>query len=433
MQIASFFKKSFSRNHFVRNILILMSGTVIAQAITVIVSPILTRLFSPSVFGVFGIYMSVVSIVTAIVTLRYDQALMLPKDNKDAAHLFWAAIFSVTVVSTISFIFGIIFFKKIIALLKIDEAGTWILLFPLSVFLSGIYLTFTSWFARQKKFKKDSVSQVVRSAVANGTQVSFGMLKSAPVGLIAGNIFGDLFSSLTLVFQMNRDDRELLKKGLHYSSIKHLCKEYSDFPLYSSTQNFLNAISQNVPVLLLAKFFGPVVVGYYALGVRVLQLPMNFILTSLRQVLFQRASEVHNANGNTYSLFKKTTLGLFSLALVPTLIIIAFGPTLFGLVLGKDWVQAGVYARWLVIWLAVGFINPPAMLFAQIYRKQKLLFFQDLALLIFRIIALVIGGLYFNALGAIIIYSMVGLTFNSFVILYMWFFIRGGQVEKRVK
>ncbi len=433
MRLTLLFKKFFANNPFLRNILVLMSGTVIAQVITVIVSPILTRLFNPAAFGVFGIYMSIVSIVTAIVTMRYDQALMLPNNNKNAAHLFWAAIFSVIAVSAISLILCLAFFKQIILLLKIEEIGMWILLFPFSIFLSGLYLTLTSWFARQKKFKKDSISQMVRSTAANSAQVSSGVFNAGPVGLIAGNILGDLLSSFTLIFQMRHDDKQILKEGLHYHSIKQLGKQYSDFPIYSSTQNFLNAISQNIPVLLLAKFFGPVIVGYYALGVRVLQLPMNFILTSLRQVLFQRASEIHNAQGDTYNLFKKTTLGLFGIAVVPALIIIAFGPFLFGLILGKNWATAGEYARWLIIWLGVGFINPPAILFAQIYRKQKFLFFQDLALLFSRVSTLIIGGLYFDALGSIIMYSIIGFVFNSFIILYMWSFIRTRQSERQLK
>ncbi|MFA5080829.1 MAG: oligosaccharide flippase family protein [Candidatus Paceibacterota bacterium] len=425
-------KALITKSLFFKDLLILMSGTVVAQVITVFVSPILTRLFSPSAFGVFGVYMSVVAIVTAVVTMRYDQALMLPKKNKDAAHLFWASLLSVSGVSVVSLILCVLFFKQIPFLLEVPELRVWVLFLPFSIFFAGFYLTLNSWSTRQKKFKRASISQVIRSSAAAGIQVSSGIAKVGPVGLIGGAIVGDFFSSLALAVQVEHSDKQILREGLHRDSIIRMGREYSDFPIYSSAQNFLNAISQNVPVLLLAKFFGPVVVGYYALGVRVLQLPISLILTSLRQVLFQKASEVHNNEGDTYSLFKKTTLGLLALVVIPALLIIIYGPFLFGFVLGRNWVIAGEYARWLVLWLAVGFVNPPAILFAQIYRKQKFLFFQDLVLLIFRVAVLVIGGLYFNPLRTIIMYSIIGVIFNSFVILYMWGFIRSKQHKNRL-
>jgi O-antigen/teichoic acid export membrane protein len=412
------------KNSFFKNVLILMSGTIIAQIITVAVSPILTRLFSPSLFGVYGVYMSIVAIVTAVVTMRYDQALMLPKNNKDAAHLFWASLIVVTVVSLVSLIICVLFFRQIPTLLKVTEFGWLVLLLPLSIFLAGVYQTLNSWSTRQKQFKRASISQVVRSSVAVGVQIPSGAVKASPAGLIGGAVMGDFFASLVLAFQVNREDHKILGEGLHWHSIKHLGKQYSDFPLYSSTQNLFNAISQNIPLILLAKFFGPAVVGFYALGVRVLQLPMNLVLTSLRQVLFQKASEVYNSGGDTYALFKKTTLGLVAIAAVPAITVILFGPALFGFVLGKEWIVAGEYAKWLVLWLICMFVNLPAVLFGQIYRKQRALLIQDIFLLFFRVMAIFIGGIRKDPLLAIILYSFVGAFFNLLIIGWAGYFIK---------
>jgi len=424
MSLVLFLKKFLTKSNFFRNVLVIMFGTVVAQVITVVASPILTRLFSPSAFGVFGVYMSLVAIITAFVTLRYDQALMLPKKNEEAASLLWASLLATAGISSLFLILCLLFSRQIIVILNLPELKGRLLLFPISVFLLGVCTTFNSWCTRQKQFKRSSISQIVRSVVASGVQVSTGFTKTGPVGLIGGALLGDFLSSLFLWFQVKRNDLKIIKEAFRWHNIKRLAIQYSNFPLYSSTQNLLNAISQNIPVLLLAKFFGPIVVGYYALGVRVLQIPMDLILTSLRQVLFQRVSEVYNAEGDTYTLFKRTTLGLLILTIIPALVIIVYAPFLFSFILGKNWVTAGEYARWLVLWLAVGFVNPPAILFAQVYKKQKFLFFQDLTLLIFRFVVLVIGGLYCSSLVTVIMYSIVGVIFNLFVILYMWFYIR---------
>jgi O-antigen/teichoic acid export membrane protein len=51
----------------------------LGQAITVLVSPILTRLYTPEDFGVFGVYASILGIVTVVASLRYEYALPLPE------------------------------------------------------------------------------------------------------------------------------------------------------------------------------------------------------------------------------------------------------------------------------------------------------------------------------------------------------------------
>ena len=206
--------------------------------------------------------------------------------------------------------------------------------------------------------------------------------------------------------------------------MKHFAKEYADFPLYGGTRGLLNSLSQSIPLILLTYYFGAVVAGLYFMSMRILQLPMNLVLISLRQVFFQKASEVYNTGGDTYALFKKVTLGLMSMAIGPALIIVFFAPPLFSFVLGAKWYVAGEYARWLVIWMASAFPNVPSNIFGQVYRKQRNLLLQEVALLICRVGALVIGGLYLDAIHTVILYSIAGVVFNIYIVLWMWRLLR---------
>jgi len=56
---------------FVKNILVVMSGSAIAQVLGFALTPIISRLFSPSDFGVFGSFNSISTIIAAGVTLQY--------------------------------------------------------------------------------------------------------------------------------------------------------------------------------------------------------------------------------------------------------------------------------------------------------------------------------------------------------------------------
>ena len=404
---------------FKANVLTLMTGTAVAQMLLVVISPVLTRLFAPEAFGAFGVYLSLVSILGSLSTLRFDQAMMLPNDVEVAAALFWAALAAACLISGISLVGCILFFRPILVLLKVRELSGWIFLLPFSMFFFGTYSALNTWSTRQKKFARSSISQVARSLAISMVQILSGILKAGPAGLVGGAAAGDAFAAMTLGWQVERDDGRILKRAFCWSKIKQAARQYREFPLFSSPQNFLNAVSQNVPLLLLAKFFGPAVAVFYVLGVRGIQIPMNFFLTSLRQAFFQKASEVYNQGGDTHALFRRTTLHLLAMVAIPALVVLLFGPEIFVFALGRKWLTAGVYARWLMLWLMLMFANVPAVLFAQIYRKQKTVLQQDVGLLVFRVLAIVIGALRHSPILAIVLYSLVGVFINLYIIFWI--------------
>jgi O-antigen/teichoic acid export membrane protein len=413
--------------------LVLMSGTAFAQIVTVSFAPVISRIYDPGAVGVFGVYLSFASIIGAVSTLQYEQALMLPKSVEDAVNLLGLATLCVLATTVLAALVCIPFGVQISVWTKSPELGRWMWLLPISIFFSGIYQTLNSWSTRRKQFHRASISQVVRSVMASGAQTTAGIGRAGPIGLIGGSIAGDVCATCALAAQVLKDDSRLITQSLDVGRMKHFAKEYYDFPLYSSTRCLLNALSQSMPLLLLTHYFGPVVAGLYFMSVRILQLPMNLILTALRQVFFQKASEVYNTGGDTYALFKKVTLGLMAMAIGPALIIILFSPPLFSFVLGAKWYVAGEYARWLVMWLAIMFSNVPAVIFGQVYRKQRNLLLQDVALLICRVGALVIGGLYLDALHTVILYSVVGVIFNIYIIIWIWQLLRRQTVNSSAK
>jgi O-antigen/teichoic acid export membrane protein len=75
-----------------------MTGTTIAQAIPIAISPILTRLYSPDDFGIFALYMSITSITGVVSTGRYELAVMLPKKDEDAMNIAVLSVFIALVV-----------------------------------------------------------------------------------------------------------------------------------------------------------------------------------------------------------------------------------------------------------------------------------------------------------------------------------------------
>jgi O-antigen/teichoic acid export membrane protein len=412
--------KGLLKRGFFRNVLVVMSGTGLAQVLSFLFSPVLSRLYGPVDFGCYGSFLSVSAALGAVVTLQYSEALMLPGSDDDAAKLFAASCLSAVFITAAFTALCALSPGFWLGLMKTPELKGWLLLIPLAALVAGLNQTLTSWCARRKAFKRTAGVLVVRSIAAGCGQTAAGIARCGGGGLIGANLAADILATITLGRWVLLGDHGLLRKALRSSEIKSTAREYKDFPLYSTPQNFFNAVSLGAPVILLIHYYGMAIGGIYAFSVRVLQVPTSLVLTSLRQVLFQKLSEVHNSGGDLARFFTKCTGTLFAVAILPAIIGCIFAPHVFAFVFGSKWFTAGEYARWLIVWFLPGVCNLPAALLGRILRRQRALLLFDLSLLICRITALVLGGMCLSAIDTIAVFSVVGAMFNTFLMLYVW-------------
>ena len=395
---------------FIKNVLVLMSGIATAQAIGFALTPVISRFYTPADFGVFGSFDAVVTVLAAAVTLDYSQALMLPREKKDAANLFAVSCVSTVIISVLCFFVCLIVPGYIQELVKTPNFGVTVLL-SLAILVIGFNQSCQAWCVRTKAFKDTSVSQVIRSLSSSGSQVSLGYFKGGSVGLIFSSILAEMLASVNLTRTVIRDLWPS-RRDIRWDRMKRLAKDYRDFPLYSASMNTINSLSTGLPVLLLTHFYGVAIAGSYAFGMRILSAPMGLVQRALRQVLFQKAAETQHTGGRLTPLYVKITAGLFILALLPALILFIWSPLLFAWVFGPQWRTTGEFARYLTLWLLFAFCNLPAVLFARVIRVQQKVFLYEVVLLVARTLVLIIGGMYMSSLQSIMLFSFLGAIMN---------------------
>ena len=402
------------RSAFVRNVLVVTTGTAIAQAIGFALSPIISRLFSPTDFGIFGSFGAVAGIVATVVTLQYSQAIILPKADADAMNLLAVSGLCTLLLATLCLVGCLVLPGALNGLMK--TTGAWALvLLVCATLVSGINQSFQAWCVRAKDFKRTSASQVVRSLSSSSSQIGCGYFGLGAVGLVCSSVLADILATLNLGRVVFRD-WQLLRSDIGWRQMRRLAAEYHDFPLYNASTSLINALSLGLPVFLLSHSYGLAVAGAYAFAIRILATPMGFVLTALRQVLLQKAAEAHNEGRRLMTLYVKITIGLFALALLPSLVLLIWSPRLFPWLFGSQWVLAGEFAGSLVVWLLFMFCNVPAVLFGRIIRIQRQMFFFDVALLLARTASLYFGGLYLSASATVFLFSLVGGVMNIFFI-----------------
>ena len=408
-----------AKSPFFRNVAIVMSGTVVAQAVGMLIMPLVTRLYSPADFGVLGAFNAFLSIAGAGIALQYSDAVVLPKSDLDAAALVAASSLSILVLTGLLGA-GVLLFPGFFRSWAGQGGAGWMLLFLiLALPVTGLNQTLQAWCTRRKAFKTTAHSQMARPACSLSMQVAAGFAHLGWGGLVSGSIAGDAAATAVLARESLRADGSLLRQAFTWKHLKAVGREYVDFPLYSMPQNVLNAASQGIPVLLLTRYFGPAVAGSYALGMRVLQAPMSLILTSVRQVLLQRATEVHNHGQRLWPLLARSTGLLALIAFAPAVLIALLSPVVFRWAFGPDWGLAGECARWLVLWLGIMFCNLPAALLGRILRQQRNLLIFDVLLLAARVTSLVLAARALSPVQTVMVFSLVGFAFNVFFILWI--------------
>ncbi|WP_337917187.1 lipopolysaccharide biosynthesis protein [Vibrio cholerae] len=342
---------------FSKNVLTLMTGTGIAQAIPIAIIPILTRIFSPEDFGLLALYAACVSILGVVATGRYEIAIMLPKDDEDARLLLQL---SMLVALFFSFLISIpisIWNAQIARFLGNEDIAVWLYLIPVSVLFTGIYQALTYWNNRQKKFINTAVSRVNQSLFQGFAQTSLGFLQVSG-GLICGQFVGIVSGSIYLL-KKDRNYKSLIRKS-KINSIQNQGIKYHKFPTYGVWGALCDAGAVQMPVILLTKFYSNSVTGMFSLTFRVLNMPTSIISSAIAQVLFQKVVEISQTEPEKLNLYIiKMFLLLFIIYFPAVPVLFIWGESLFSIIFGNEWSQAGVYAGYLVIAVAVRFAVSP--------------------------------------------------------------------------
>jgi len=345
------------KNDFLRNVLTLMTGTTLAQAIPIAAMPLLTRLYTPEDFGVLALYMSLAGMISVIITARYEVAVMLPERDEDAASLVTLSVCIASAISLVLLVVVSLFNDDIQSLLNNKAIGPWLYLLPITVFVTGMWQALNYWNNRSKKFKRLAVSRVTQGG--GMTLAQFVLTGLSTGGLVLGYLVGQVGGLMVFLTRTWREDRAVLSR-VSLATMLENARRYSKFPKYSTFGALLDNAAVQMPVLMLSKFYDTHIVGVFSLTFRALNLPMSLIATSFSQVLFQRFVVLQRENPARLAPFVlKLFFGLLGLMVPLVAFVWVVGPDLFALVFGETWRQAGEYATVLIFAVAIRFAVSP--------------------------------------------------------------------------
>lgn len=410
--------KGLLKDPFWRNAGNLFSGAAIAQALPILIFPLLTRLYPKVIFDVYFIYSGIILLTKIISTLQYQFALLIPKKDADARTLL---VINVGISILVSFALTIIIFSitpLIESIIENKELIGWLYYIPLSTFFLGIFECFMYYLNRLKRYSYITYSRVSKGLIMVIAQSGFGLMGFSIDGLLYGLLLAQGISALLMVVFTLRSDPNCFVYTRGKISI--LLRKYKDMPLFNTLISFVNNLSNQLPVFMLSNFYGSGASGDFGMANKIVNTPMGMIANSVGQVFYKEINEIMHSGRDLKAFVNRLYRNMFRIGLSPYMILIFTAPWVFGWLLSDEYISSGYMTRILIPFYFISFLNNPATGLLTMLNRQKAGAIYQFALLGGRIIALGAGVYWFdNLLITIGLFSAVSFAFNAWLYFYL--------------
>lgn len=356
---------------YVRQVAVLLFGNAAAQLVNLTSYPVLTRLYSPSDFGGFALFLTAVGILGPIACARFDLPVQSSKDWQLPAVFRQAMRMTVAVAAfatVATAAFGLITHE-----MGLDLA----LLVGVGVFLTGYVLAALALITRQERFALYSRSMLARSIATAAVQAGLWFLIPQALGLILGFCAG-LATQAALLWWSAREVRWRRSTPAHRRAImaRYRRQVMTDVP-----STLVAAVVLNIMTVLILDLYSREEVGFYSLAFRIAVLPLTLISGSLSDVFFQKASAAYRATGKFWKelRFNVIVSGAISIFIFAPLGLLA--RPIFAFALGDRWVPAADMLVLLLPMLMVRFVSATVQTAPLVIGRARILLFQHLGLL----------------------------------------------------
>ena len=363
-------KNRLQERQFLRNVGVLMVGTVLAHLITVLAIPVTTRLYEPSDFSVLALYSSILGLLTTFSTFSLHIGIPLETSRRRGISLLLAAMSTVVLTLLVMGILILVFHEVILNLLGEPDFNPYLWLVIPGVLFSAAYAVLQMWFSRVKNFSLIARTRVTRSIGGTGTQLAMGFAGAGPIGLILGHMLYMSLGVLAFLRSLLVNNHRVIR-AVNQKEVRSAVKRNSKYIYFTTPENFMNMAAVQLPVIAIAATPSAGEVGYLYLAMQLMTMPMILIGSSIGQAFIAEAPQRLKRNELPEFCFK--IVRHLSVLCIPPLIIAAFlAPHFTEIVFGEGWQRTGSLVAWMAPWIALQFITSPISTVFYVLKRQML-------------------------------------------------------------
>jgi O-antigen/teichoic acid export membrane protein len=405
---------SFLFSTFAKNVGTLTVGTTIAQLITLVTTPVLSRMFTPADYGLAALFSSVTTITATLVALSYPIRIMLPKAKDEAWHLAVFAVFCSITLGVGMLVSTLVLPSSTFVFLGLSSLERWLGVAISVGVLMALINVVNCWFNRNEQFKYMAALKITQSVIVAASGLLMGLM-SVNMGLIYAQIIAVVGVFFAFTFFSSIEVKKTTVIELVTAAKKH---KSALFHLYPSA--LLDVVTTQLPVFLITLWFATDMAGQYRMAYSLLALPAGLVGTAISQVFYQRFSTVWPDSKKAQQLLFKTIATLSMLGVVPFAIIFMAGEEIFSFALGEAWAVAGQMSSVLALLAFFSLIHSSTSTTYIVLSMERFFMFLSFPVMLLRVFSLYMGHLNNDLFLGLRLLTFFEIT-NFFIFQYFVF------------
>lgn len=325
-----------------RSIATLAVVTALSQVSYLALAPVLSRLYGPEQFGVYGAVVALGALLSVVASLRYEQAMMLPDDRDDAVRLGVASCVLATFVCGVAAVLWELVHARFTGLSLSRGMGHAAILLG---WLSALAQVGIVALSRNRRYGRMGINAFIQQGSMALVAIALAAWPAmASHGLVTARLLTKAAAAVNTITNV-RALPGLIVQAMRGSGARvwALLREHRAFALYNTPFVLLVNASREFLILVLMAFHQPAAAGAYAMTRTVILAAPQFLSSSMSQVFYREA--VSYGDDPRFPRFTLAAMTALARVGAPMFALLAlWGPDMFAVVFGAPWVEAGRYA-----------------------------------------------------------------------------------------
>lgn len=398
----------------------MLGGNVLAQVIALAAYFILMRIFSPDDYGLYNIFYSYIEVLIILSTLKYELAVVVADDDREANDLAGLTLRINTLASLLLLTIVLVLWLTGMLPGNFAQLGWMVLLIPPMVFFCGTSRVYGALFNRMHRYRSIAVNETVNAGTGALLKIALGLLGMLQAGMPVGTVAGRAIANITYRLKLRQLGRTPSFHGDRTAAFS-VMRKHRNFPFFVASKDFINSLSYNLPFLWLALYFDRAEVGLFALALTFTFRPANLLNTAIEKVYYARTAEGVRQGEPVGRMISRMLLVVNAIALPVCILAWFAAEPVFSFCFGGRWAGCGVYVRALLPWIFLSLSATPLTFISNVFSTQRIEFYFYLVLLALRVAAIAIGVSAGGFLLAIRLYAAAGALISASLLMwYLW-------------
>ncbi len=404
-----------------------MSAGAISQSILLIISPLLTRLYTPEELGTYGVFIAVCATMAGIAGGRLELAIPVAKTIDAAAELLLLTVLvacpmSALLAALVAWLGPLFGLDSVLG----EHTAIWL---PLAAFSIVLFQAINYWLLWNKDYSGAGRARWVQGGSVALVQLGAGYMTSGSWGLIVGHTIGQLLGAVVGGGMTTVKQVAVSASQLSLMKCVTTLREHRNYPIVMAPAALLNMSGQHLPILLIGGLYGVKAAGFYAIAQRVCGAPLSLVGQAIGQIFAAEAPHLmHRSSGNMLPLFSSIIKYMLTGGVLFVILLGIFAPAAVSIVFGEEWRDAGVLMQILGIVFVLEFVVTPVSLTLSFLGNHGSQLWWDMIRLLSILAAFALAAeLSLNLYEAMVVLAIALACSHMYLLKLMWNGLRKHQ------